>query len=133
MGDGLKRLVFFLLVVFWVSCKQYPKDVLPPDKMKYIFYDMMLADEFQNYFAGRDTIFNLDSIRAQNYLDILKLHNIDSNAFKKSLEFYNADVEEFAVLIDSVFQYAGRERDKRFQMEAAAADSLTNATDSLGN
>ena len=126
-------LIVLVTALSSLSCNQYPSDVLPPDKMKVVFFDMMLADEFQNYYAGRDTMFNFDSIRAQNYLDILKLHKIDSNLFKRSIEYYKGDIIAFGILIDSVNQYASREREKRFQVQAATSDSLANATDSLGN
>ncbi|MCU0403096.1 MAG: DUF4296 domain-containing protein [Chitinophagaceae bacterium] len=94
---------------------------------------MMIADEFQNYYAGRDSLFNFDSIRVQNYLDILKLHKIDSNLFNQSIQYYKTNPVAFNVLIDSVTKYAEREREKRFQLEAAIQDSLTRITDSLAN
>ncbi|MCU0387674.1 MAG: DUF4296 domain-containing protein [Chitinophagaceae bacterium] len=127
------HLIAILFFACALSCKDYPENVLPPDKMKFVFFDMMIADEFQNYYAGRDSLFNFDSIRVQNYLDILKLHKIDSNLFNQSIQYYKTNPVAFNVLIDSVTKYAEREREKRFQLEAAIQDSLTRITDSLAN
>ncbi len=128
---GLWVYMFSLVVLFSCS-QQYPKDVLPPEKMKFVFFDMMLADEFQIYFAAKDSTANSDSIRFQHYSDILRLHKIDSSLFKRSLDFYKKDIEAFSVLIDSVSQYADREREKRFQLKARV-DSLAAVSDSSGN
>jgi hypothetical protein len=133
MGRGIFTIIFISILALFSACKQYPEGVLSPDKMKYVFFDMMLADEFNNYYViqGKDTTLNFDSIRCQNYMDILRLHNIDSNDFKRSLAFYKKNVEQFSILIDTVYQYAGAERERRFALEAALKDSLENSTDSL--
>lgn len=97
-----------------------PKGVLPIDRMKVIMLHQMMAEELVNNYITRNEALDYDSAKLRIYPSVLALHKTDSATFKKSLDYYRSDIARFKMLMDSVNNYATRERDRRFAAEAAA-------------
>ncbi len=74
----MKQPVFFALLFFMAvanfACKS--KNNIPINKMKVVFWDLALADEFTGYYVKLDTLKNLDSAINSNYYRVLAMHDI---------------------------------------------------------
>jgi hypothetical protein len=145
MKTGSCVIVFFILFSCIQGCKGPGADVLPLDKMKVVFLHHMMVEEMLNNYQRRDTTLNFDSVQSVSYRNILLLHNIDSAVFYKSLAYYKSDIERFTLLVDSANALGVREREKRYELDAEAAekkaeqemkateDSLATRPDSLSS
>ncbi|MFM9021057.1 MAG: DUF4296 domain-containing protein, partial [Sediminibacterium sp.] len=49
------------------------------------------------------------------YEQVFKLHNISREQFYQSLKYYESHPPQMKILIDSLDQYAARERDKLYK------------------
>lgn len=79
-----------ILVFFLASCSsnEIPKDVLPPEKMGTVWYDILLADELTDFASITDSTYRQFSKRAGLYDTVLQLHKISKEQYKKSERFY---------------------------------------------
>ena len=75
------RIYFVLLIVVFASCKsKIPKDVLPPDKMQKVLWDVLLADEMTTQLRNTDSTFRRVAKQARYYQAIFKIHNTTEGA-----------------------------------------------------
>jgi hypothetical protein len=79
-----------ILLSFITSCSsnKIPKDVLPPEKMSAVWYDIVLADELTDFASITDSTYRLFSKRAGLYDTVLQIHKINKQQYKKSEQFY---------------------------------------------
>lgn len=143
MKTGWTLVLIISLFFCFFGCKGPGSDILPLEKMKVVFLHHLMVEETLNSYQRRDTAMNFDSAQSASYRKLLALHNIDSAVFYKSLAYYKSDIERFTRLIDSANAFGVREREKRYEMDAAAAemkaeeeskaleDSLAAKSDSL--
>ena len=99
---------FFLIII--PACKPgIPKNVLPPDKMQPILWDMLQADELREYYgAAADSSFSRILKHAQYYQVIFKIHNTTEQAFKTSMHFYMGHPKLFKPILDSLQSFSDR-------------------------
>ncbi|KIA90272.1 hypothetical protein OC25_24785 [Pedobacter kyungheensis] len=78
--------------VLWLGCKPgIPDDIIKPDKMQKILYDMHIVDGYLS------TIYIPDSARkvaSGYYKGIFKKFETDSAQYNKSLKWYNVNPKE---------------------------------------
>lgn len=133
---GIFRFLLVIIIITGPGCRQEPEGILPIDQLKVVFLHQMLAEEMVNNFIARDTAINFDSARTSIFSGVMKLHKTDSATFIRSVNYYKADPERFAALLDSVNALATREKEYRDKKAAAAlrkkaiADSIA-VVDSL--
>ena len=98
------RTFAFLLLVFFLSCSgnDIPKDVMPPEKMQAILYDVILADELADFSSIQDSTYRNLEKRTVLYDSILQIHNITKQAFQKSFEFYQQRPDLLRTILDSL-------------------------------
>ena len=101
--------LILLINAILISCgPSIPKDVLPPDKMKLVLWDIMQADELAEYNLTKDSSFNSLEKHIVYYQDVLTIHKVKKVQFSKSLAYYSNNPELFKVVLDSLQSFGER-------------------------
>jgi hypothetical protein len=101
--------LYLLIIAIAISCgSSIPKDVLPPDKMKSVLWDIMQADELADYNMVKDSTFSRLEKRVEYYQDALSVHKITKDQFTKSLSYYSTHPEDFKTVLDSLQSFGER-------------------------
>jgi len=120
-----------LILAFLISCSTpLPKDVLPPEQMKIVLWDVLRADELAGYNLISDTSLNRIETYTGYYQQILDIHKISRDRFKKSLLYYQNHPALFKVVLDSLQNYADRQQknDTIHRLNATHPVSITPGT-----
>lgn len=94
--------VVILILLFSCSGNGLPGDILPPEKIRPIIYDLLRADEFLNNFIMRDTSLKREKEAVKLYEQVFQIHKISSQHFYKSYRYYQANPDKNKILIDSL-------------------------------
>lgn len=83
---------YLLIALLMASCsgEKIPKDVLPPEKMGLVLYDIILADELTDFSSINDSTFRDFSKRAAFYDSLFHIHAISKEQYRRSEKFYQA-------------------------------------------
>lgn len=84
---------FLLLMFFFAACSSVanrPKDVLPPEKLAAVLYDVIQADELVDFAKLKDSTYQRFSRRTALYDTVFGLHGVTKNIFKQSLDYYQS-------------------------------------------
>lgn len=115
----MKRLIV-LFVCGWMlmagcsSDNKIPADVLPPDKMKVMVWEMMLADQL--------VLQEPDRYRGKNaelYGQIFSIHGTDKKSFYQSMAFYEGRPDLLKALMDSVNNFGAEKRNDLYRSKPA--------------
>jgi hypothetical protein len=88
------------------SSRQVPDDVLEPEKMEAVVWDMIQAGEFLNGFVlFRDTFFNNVQESRRWYDKVYELHQISQEDFIRSYEYYKNHPKLMKRVFDSLAVY----------------------------
>lgn len=98
------RILFFLSVVFAASSctSSIPKEVMSPEKMGAVLYDVIRADEMTDFLLANDSTYRVFSKRASLYDTIFQLHAVKKQEFQKSLKFYQGRPDLLKEILDSL-------------------------------
>jgi hypothetical protein len=98
------RTLALLLSTIFVSCSgsDVPKDVMPPEKMQAVLYDVILADELADFSSIQDSTYRELEKRTVLYDSIFQIHNITKQAFHKSFKFYQQRPDLLRTILDSL-------------------------------
>jgi hypothetical protein len=92
-----------------LSCKSsVPKDVLPPQKMQAVLWDVMLADETADYYSVKDSSFRKLSKHVDYYQKIFAIHKISKEDFTRSLAYYTDHPATLKTILDSLQSFGER-------------------------
>jgi hypothetical protein len=98
----MKYLVF-LFFGFLFSCSDKTnKDILPPEKMEVVLWDLMRADEFALNFIKLDSLKTIRDESLKLYDTIFQIHKIDKDRFKKSFIYYKNNPKLLQPIFDSI-------------------------------
>lgn len=100
------RVIFSIIIVFiFAACSQknrIPAGILPQQKVRFIMWDLMRADEYINGLLMKNSSLDLQTERFSLYEQIFRLHNTSRESFKKSLSFYQSRPDLLKVISDSL-------------------------------
>ena len=124
------RIYFFLFVIFFsYSCNQeskIPKNIIEKKKMQELVWDMARADAFLTAFAGKgDSTFDRNKETIRLYKEVLQIHKVSKEDFKKSLDWYQKHPAIMKGILDSL-----QER-RRTIMEDRSKPATIPSIDSL--
>ena len=104
------RLLLFTCIVFACACtgSGVPNNIIPPDQMKLVLFDMVRADEFANNYIANDTSKNKQQETYVLYEQVFKIHKVDKARFYKSFSYYQQHPDKNKELYDSVNALAAR-------------------------
>ncbi len=94
--------ILFLGVIFVVlaGCKSpIPEDIIQPDKMGKVLYDIHMVDAYISTMPDQDSA---KRVAAAYYKGIYKKFAIDSVSYQKSMDFYYDNPEIMAELYDQI-------------------------------
>lgn len=110
----MKILIFYGALFFLFSCsgkQKIPSDILPPEKMKNIIWDILEAQSVTNEIAARDSSINKEA--SLNWLtsEAFRLNQTDSVNYSKSYNWYVAHPEFMKIFLDSLYEQKQRSKD----------------------
>lgn len=93
------------------ACKsKLPSDVLKPDKMEAVLWDVIKADVFTAEFIKKDSTKNAAAENIKLQQQIFALHKISKADFYRSYDYYRSNTEIFKKIMDSIVVRAERNR-----------------------
>lgn len=122
----MRRLIWVLGITFlWIGCKPgMPNDVIKPDKMEKILYDIHVADGYVS------TIYVTDSakkVAASFYKGIYKKFNTDSVQYSKSMAYYNAHTDELGKIYSNISKKLEWQKNRMQKIESEKISKLSEA------
>lgn len=110
----MMRIIFLLAgLVLINSCNsksKLPADVLKPDKMRAVLWDVIKADVFTAEFVKKDSSKNAAAENLKLQQQIFAIHKISKADFYRSYDYYKAHTEIFKQVMDSMVANAERDR-----------------------
>ena len=115
-------LVSIIFCIGMFACKRKSADEpLPVQVMKRVMWDMMKADEWYLTASLKDSSLVKKKANLKMYDQIFALHTVTKDQFYKSYHYYEAHPMEMRTLVDSIDQFAQRERSKAIETHGQAA------------
>jgi hypothetical protein len=101
-----------IIISFFAACSsdKLPKNIVEPEKMKLIVWDMLKADEYVMNKVGQDSGKTTKQRLNEMYNKVYSIHHISQDEFHNSYNYYEQHPQLHKVLMDSVYAYGNRER-----------------------
>ncbi len=113
-----------VLVTAGCSDNSIPGDVIPPEKMKMIVYDLLRADEAAIRVKLDSSINTYTNRTLVMYNNVFAVHKISRDEFYKSYKYYEEHPDLNKALMDSVSTFANREKMNQYNRPPIKTDSL---------
>ncbi|HYF31335.1 MAG TPA: DUF4296 domain-containing protein [Chitinophagaceae bacterium] len=107
----MRRLFSIVLLCCIMGCRgnEKPEEVLPPNKMENVIWDVVQADEFvQNFVLKDSNKIDVQAERHRLYERVFKMHNTSWDQFVKSYQYYVAHPVQNKRIFDSLASRANR-------------------------
>lgn len=119
----MRTFLCFLLPVLLIACgkKEQKADVLSPNKMRDVMWDMIRADQYVSDLLFKDSTLKKKNESIKLYEEVFHIHKTTRDEFKKSLDYYSSRPDLFRPIIDSL---AKRKNDIAPTNNHALRDSL---------
>src|SRR5882757_6605031 len=100
----IKHSIFFLVIVLFTSCgkNKMSSDILKPDKMQAVFWDILRADAFTEDFQKKDSAKNANEENVKLQKQVFLIHNTSREQFYKSYDYYKQHPDLMKTLLDSI-------------------------------
>jgi len=131
MSIHVRTFVVLLLCFFAFSCKQkndIPKDILKPEQMKPVLFDLVLAEALQEVKPDQYPA-NQTALRDK----VLQSHKLNAKTFQKSLDYYQQHPQLYKQLADSLATYASKLATSVMQEPVKSKQNGRYITDSTGS
>lgn len=89
-------------VIFSCAADNLPKGVLPAEKMESVMWDLIQADQALSLPFQTDTTVSRTLINKKTYHQILLLHKVSEEDFKRSFRFYQQNPLRLKPILDSL-------------------------------
>ena len=109
-------LLFLMAIgVLLAACRGNSNEqLLDINEMKVLVWDMLKADELYTVQQAKDSTLRIQKKNLEYYEKIFAYYKISRFTFYKSFTYYEAHPLEMRELLDSIDQYATRERNRSF-------------------
>ena len=95
--------LFLSLIIFSCGDAGYsPEDVIKPEKMQAVLWDLLVAGETADHFVNADTTLIRGIQHSERYAQVLNIHKISKPVFVKSLRWYQSRPDIFKPIVDSI-------------------------------
>jgi replication-associated recombination protein RarA len=111
------QVLFSLMAIggLMAACKGNSKEqLLDINQMKVIVWDMLKADELYTMQQVKDSSLRIQKKNLEYYEKIFAYHKINRSTFYNAFAYYEAHPLQMRELLDSIDQYATRERNRSF-------------------
>ena len=125
----------FGFIIFVISCTDnthIPSDVIKPDKMQAIFWDIIRGDILAEEIVRKDSSKNIKDEKAELTEKIFSIHKITRKTFQNSLVFYEKHLDLMKTIFDSLNakqanrKYMEFERNKHLPRKLPLSSPLIN-------
>lgn len=101
---GYSYLLFFVLLFSCCNSSQkVPKEILPPEKMEIVLWDLMRSGALvNNFILSKDSTLDKNQEHIKWVNRVLTFHQITEKQFKKSFSYYQEHPELMSVIMDSI-------------------------------
>lgn len=122
----MRRVVLLVFAVFLMfGCKpKIPKEIIQPDKMEGILYDMHVVDGYVSTILEPDSA---KKVAAAYYKGIYKKFGMDSAKYKTSLDYYYMHSEPLNDIYDRLSKKFNKQKELMEKAEAANQKKLEEA------
>ena len=106
-----KHWLSFLVFVFIISCNSkshIPSDVIKPQVMQNIFWDLIRGDILAQEIIKKDSTKNLKNESYAVSEKVFFIHHVNRDKFEKSMAFYSQHPEILKPIFDSLSAKQGR-------------------------
>ena len=108
----LTSIIISIILLVACSRSDVPGNILPPEKIRPIIFDLLRADEFVNNFVLKDTLLKREAEAVKLYEQVFLIHKVSAAEFYKSYKYYQAHPDVNKSLIDSLNAMAIRKKPK---------------------
>ncbi len=108
----MSRVTLAILLIAIFSCKNkkdIPSDVLKPEKMQLVLWDMIRADQLSQEILLHDSSRKVQPENLKLYSKVFQAHKISNEKFKTSFAFYQDRPDLLRVIFDSIHVKRTRE------------------------
>jgi len=104
-----------ILVLSLGSCKkkERPDDVMKPDQMQAVLWDVLQANAFVNDFVKKDSGVNIEQQQVKMQMQVFAKHKITKAYFDKSYDWYTKNPAQMQRMLDTLTARAERSKKKR--------------------
>jgi len=115
----MNRLILMLMILLLLmqSCtgrKNIPSEVLKPDKMSKVMYDVLVAEGYSESYLYKDSSRTKEDWMNEELDKVLAIHKVSQETFMKSYDFYKNRPDLFKVIADSMNEKSQRNRERVF-------------------
>ena len=118
MKQRLTLLISISLLFFSCSSGEIPENVIHPEEMKMILYDMFRSEEAADKLKLDSAINTFVNRELVMYNNVFAIHHITRQQFYDSYKFYEERPDLHKALMDSLSAFAGREKVRSYQRNA---------------
>jgi len=83
-----------------------PKNLLEPEKMETVLWDVIRADTYVARYTGTDSSKNIKEEQARYQQKVFTLHKVSKEDFYDSYDYYLAHPGQATVMLDSIISKA---------------------------
>lgn len=98
-----------LLGIFSCNSNKIPKDVMDPNEMKTVLWDLLAAGELKMSDTSATVRMHLKDSTTALFSHVLKIHNMSKDTFMHSYKYYEAHPDKQYDLIDTLASYTDRQ------------------------
>jgi hypothetical protein len=124
----MRRIIMLLAGLFLInSCgnkEKLPANVLKPEKMQAVLWDVIKADVFTTEFIKKDSAKNAVAENLKLQQQVFAIHKITKADFYRSYDYYKMNTVEFKKVIDSMVARAERNRYNKTEQPPAEKQPL---------
>lgn len=103
-------MLFTLVTITSCGNNKPPSDVLKPDKMQAVLWDIIKADAFTTEIIKKDTAKDAEKENLKLQQQVFAIHHTTKDIFYKSYDYYKTNTPVFKVMLDSMMAQAGRNK-----------------------
>lgn len=115
-------LILLVTVLLFSNCSNksnVPSDIIQPDEMGNMLFEVTMAEEFVNGYVAKDSSRNKEVEILKEYQKIYLLHGVSEKKFRDSYDFYKSHPYIFKTMMDSLDARAQKKRNEMYQMGGA--------------
>ena len=108
-----KGSILLFLILILASCGNKngrSADVLPPDKMSEVLWDVIRVDAFTTSYIKKDSTKNAAAENAKMQMKVFTDHHVTRESFYNSFAYYKKNPVQFKTILDSLVNRKTRER-----------------------
>lgn len=97
-------------LLIWILCLSMacrftngrPGNVLEPNKMAAVMWDLVRVDEYAATRTAIDSVSKVEANRQQLYQQVFQLHKMDAATFRTSYQYYEAHPAVMRTILDTI-------------------------------